>query len=279
MTTLKVGNSLQDSDVLWRYITLEKFIDLVESKSLHFSPLDSYRKSDPFEGYLPQIAMEAFARVSKLTQDKALAAIDGLGKRPPLTTYQKQEISVTAEAHMQKMKALHQNIAACVAVSCWNRNAHESEGMWGLYARNGIAIRTSVKALKSAIKDSGDGPTIYAGAVKYLDFANPNLKAPDCVTEDGQMIGMLKRIAYAHENEVRMYISPQRSGLELRTPIPIKVPVDVNQLLEQIVISPFAGEAIERSVRAICRWGGVNDILISRSTLLDNCEYLLDVYK
>lgn len=50
MTTLIVGQSLKDSDVLWRYRSLEKFVDMVSAQSLLFAPLDWYVKTDPFEG-------------------------------------------------------------------------------------------------------------------------------------------------------------------------------------------------------------------------------------
>jgi hypothetical protein len=122
---------------------------------------------------------------------------------------------------------------------------------------------------------------IHAGAIKYIDFADKSLKPADCVTEDGQLIGMIKRVAYAHENEVRMYIARgrEKGSLELQEPTPTRVSVNVDELLEAVVISPFAGETIERSVRAICRWGSIDENIVSKSNLLDNCEYLLDVYK
>lgn len=52
----------------------------------------------------------------------------------------------------------------------------------------------------------------------------------------------------------------------------------MGKLLEAVVISPFAGELIERSVRAVCRWGGVDENIVAKSNLLDNCEHLLDAY-
>ncbi|GAI39952.1 unnamed protein product, partial [marine sediment metagenome] len=61
MAKLHVGKSLRDTDVLWRYVTLDKFINLIDSRALFFAPLAWYEKTDPFEGYLPRVAMEALA--------------------------------------------------------------------------------------------------------------------------------------------------------------------------------------------------------------------------
>ena len=282
MTTLRVGRSLRETDILWRYLSLDKFIDLVESKSLFFAPLAWYEKTDPFEGYLPRVAMEAMASVSINARDQQRETIEALARTlPEAASKDLRRIQDQLDAHIPTMRALHKNIASCLMVNCWYRSEHESEGMWGLYSRAGVAIRTSVGAIKSALTDERQGHVIHAGAIKYIDFSNESLKPSDCVTEDGHLIGMVKRVAYAHENEVRMYITRDRAkgSLELQEPAPTRVPISVAKLLEAVVISPFAGELTERSVRAVCRWGGVDGNIVAKSNLLDNCEHLLDVYK
>jgi len=282
MATLKVGKSLKDTDILWRYLSLDKFIDLVESKTIYFTPLAWYSKTDPFEGYMPQAGMEAMASISRKYQDQHIDALEKLAQTlPEHAAPQIRKLRENAESHVPTMKALFKNISACLMVNCWYRSTHESEGMWGLYSKGGVAIRTSVGALKSAISDSEQSPVIHVGAVKYIDFSVASLKPSDCVTEDGHLMGMIKRVAYGHEQEVRMYITRDREkgSLEVQEPAPTRVSVNVDKLLEAVVISPFAGESINRSVRAVCKWSGVNENIVSKSKLLDNCEYLLDVYK
>lgn len=53
MATLKVGKSLTDTDVLWRYLPLDKFIDFLESRTLFFTPLAWFEKTDLFEDGFP----------------------------------------------------------------------------------------------------------------------------------------------------------------------------------------------------------------------------------
>ncbi|KAA0178978.1 DUF2971 domain-containing protein [Cupriavidus gilardii] len=282
MATLKVGKSLKDEDVLWRYLSLDKFIDLVESRTLFFTPLSWYSRTDPFEGYIPRAGMDAMASLSRKYRDQHLEEIEKLAQMlPEHAAPQLRKLRETVESHVPTMRELVKNISACLMVNCWCRSAHESEGMWALYSKGGVAIRTSVGALRSAVYVGEQNPVIHIGRVKYIDFADESLKPSDCVTEDGHLMGMIKRVAYGHEREVRMYVTRDRSkaGLELQEPAPMRIAVDVDRLLEAVVISPFAGESIDRSVRAICRWSGVNENVVLKSSLLDNCDYLLDVYQ
>ncbi|MFB5153694.1 DUF2971 domain-containing protein [Burkholderia orbicola] len=273
---------MNDTDVLWRYLSLDKFIDLVESKTLFFAPLAWYAQTDPFEGYLPPIAMDAMASIANQARDQHREAVEKLVQMlPERARPDIRRLREGVETLVPTMRDLHKNIVSCLTVNCWYKSEHESEGMWGLYSKGGVAIRTSVGAIRSALVVDEQNHAINIGAIKYVDFSDRNVKPSDCVTEDGQLIGMIKRVAYAHEKEVRMYISPERESrsLELKEPAPLRVSVDVEKLLEGVVISPFAGESIVRGVRAICRWGQVDESIVSKSNLLENCEYLLDAYQ
>jgi len=182
--------------------------------------------------------------------------------------------------HKSQMRGIYRNIVSCLMVNCWYRSAHESEGMWGLYSKEGIAIKTSVGAIKAALVENQQDHVIHMGAIKYLDFTSTDLTPPDCVTQDGHLIGMIKRVDYAHENEVRMHITRPRelgSNEDLK-PAPTHVSVDVAKLIEGVVISPFAGSSIRQSIQTVCRWGGIEPSKVSTSNLLKNCENLLDVY-
>ncbi|SAL54050.1 hypothetical protein AWB69_05727 [Caballeronia udeis] len=286
MATLEVGKSLKDTDTLWRYLSLDKFIDLVESNTLFFTPLAWYSKTDPFEGYAPQVAINAMASISRSYRDQHLVVVDRLERTIPPNApaeirEQLRQLRVNTEAHLPTMREIVKNIMTCTMVNCWNKSGYESEGLWGLYSRGGVAIKTSVGALRRALNSGAKTPVIHIGSVKYLDFNDPNLKPSDCLSADGHVMCMTKRIAYEHEKEVRMFITRERpeNHLELLEPESARVSVDVHSMLESVVVSPFASETTERSVRAVCRWCGVNESIISRSNLLDNCEYLLDAYK
>jgi hypothetical protein len=105
MATLIVGKSLKDTDVLWRYLSLDKLIDLVESKTLFFTPLAWYSKTDPFEGYMPQVGMEAMASISRKYRDQSINELQKLAQMlPEQATPQMQKLRENAESHLPTMK-------------------------------------------------------------------------------------------------------------------------------------------------------------------------------
>jgi hypothetical protein len=109
-----------------------KFVDLLESKALFFSRLDSL--GDPREGLL------------------TVKELDGLSGR-----------SDGMAQSIEKSRSLS-------FVNCWHRGTGESMAMWDLYGASacGVAIKTTMKSLKVAI-DSSPLP-IYISGVEYLDW-------------------------------------------------------------------------------------------------------------
>lgn len=282
MATLQVHNSIKDDDVLWRYLPLEGLVSLLDSGTLYFSPLDNYRLSDPFEGYLPKVAIDAIADISRNANAGILADIgEFLAANPRISEIEITRLRNQAQELQSFMYHSIKKIISCITVSCWNRSAHESEAMWGLYARNGIAIQTSVKSIRSALSSNEQPHIITMGALKYLDFADSSLTAADCVSADGHLMGMIKRIAYAHENEVRMMISGDIDphNPDSAIPTPKYVETDMNTLIERLVISPFATIPMKISIRAIVKKYNIDKSKLHESPLLENCEYLLDAYK
>jgi hypothetical protein len=282
MLKLNIGKSLKDEDVLWRYLHLEGFINLLESNALHFSPLTAYQRSDPFEGFMPRVAMEALASVTAQSQKRMIEHIDALEQKIGLDKGRQQISQLRADVanHPTEMKEVYKKIMSCLMVNCWHKNEHESEAMWGLYSKSGVAIKTTVGSIKSALEKNQQAHVIGMGAIKYIDFADKALTAGDCVTEDGHLMGMIKRVAYAHEKEVRMYITRvmDRGAMESIQPSPTSVEVDVMRLIEEVVISPFASASLRKSIQAVSRKYGIDLSKVSSSPLLDNCEYLLDAY-
>ena len=63
MTVVSVSTRLEENTPLWRYMSLDKLVNLLSTNELHFTPLASFVESDPFEGYLPAVAFEADASI------------------------------------------------------------------------------------------------------------------------------------------------------------------------------------------------------------------------
>jgi hypothetical protein len=285
MSVVTVGKSIDESAALWRYISLEAFIDLLDTESLFFSPVAYYDKTDPFEGLLPEVALKAFAGVNdkylsqmKHNKEKIVRMVEA--KYGDMSV-EKQRILDAMDDSIEDFKfSLRRNfpaIAKSVTVSCWHRGEHESEAMWRLYSKNGIAIKSSVNSIKRSFENNGQDHSIHVAPVKYIDFYDKDLTPADCVI-DGYTMPFIKRASFAHENEIRFCITANLDvrNPEKHVPSPIKVKTNLNFLIEKIYISPFSVEPFISSVYAVCKKYNIREEVILRSNLLNGHDDLLN---
>ncbi|ANP77092.1 hypothetical protein A134_11935 [Vibrio crassostreae 9CS106] len=272
-------------------MSIEKFIDLINNKRLYMTPLSYYQKTDPFEGFTPKIMFE-------LTTDIALEQIKELEQRnlQAEKTFRRQVDSGLIKPNEEQLLAIskikprleqekaniiprHNKISKSTCVHCWYHSNSESEAMWKLYSDSGkgIAIKTTVASLESAINLCEPTVPLLMGRVKYLDFLCDKLTPQDCLT-DGVTSPLLKRKEYAHENEVRLYSVPQGMNAEewaIYDPSPILVDIDVSTLIEAVYISPYIDEPFTSSVYTLCELFDIPKRKVINSKLLDNYEEVL----
>jgi len=113
----------------------------------------------------------------------------------------------------------------------WSAIKHESFALWKLYSKDkfGIALKTNFERLKNSFNEVEDN--IYIGEVFYYDKEKPFF-----TTENTFYTFLNKNIFYKFENEVRCII--EVPNVEQNNSKKIKV--DLNQLIEEIYISPKA---------------------------------------
>ena len=298
MNKIKNNSDADLDDVLWRFMSLDKFIDLLSTKELFFASIDSFKHSDPLEGFLPK----AFYNIRK---NEILALNDeaynvGINKRNSYcdklkevknnkqqTEFYNELIKTTdivASRYKQRInKLLKTNLEISTKsklINCWHSNPHESEAMWKLYSDGGkgIAIKTTVKKLLGSIKSNKE---ISFSDVLYMDFNTTKL--PDYVHTTNQPA---KRMSFSHENEKRLHINSFNENdhldlfhlfimhEELPTSEDIqkfaekfykncKIEVDLLTLIDEIYISPYSQDPFDSSVKAVC------DIYSQNSELAD----------
>jgi hypothetical protein len=288
MTRVRASTQLPGNTRLWRYLSLEKLIDLLSTRELFFAPLASFIESDPFEGYLPAVAMEAHAGIFRtVIQDLELAVgeIERRSRKPPPngleTLRQKFDTLKTVPAHL--FQAINQSLA----INCWHANEGESEAMWRLYADNGkaVAIETDLNALTESIESGESEHLVDIFPVKYLDFFDKDVQPKDCVVE-GHLTPLLKRVSYRHECEVRAFIGrplpePLPKHFDLNywkdywKPSPVRLPVDTSVLVRRVHVSPYAKQPFEKSVIKICELLGLPADAVAPSKMLCGHEELL----
>lgn len=233
------NDSLNPDAIIWRYVDLAKFLDLLERRHLYFPRLDAL--DDPFEGVVQK---NIFA---------------------PLPANQSNRPSHHAQ--------LYRLFQEGVFVSCWHANAYESEAMWKLYSREGIAIRSTIGRLKSGLK-STDDLSIHFDAVKYLDYS----ASPIIVSDNGLDAVMSKRISYEHEREIRAAILNFPLAVSVNGedhvdlgnpdhPKGLYIRVDIETLVERVYVSPKRPAWFRELVHSLVKRYGLADLEVVASSL------------
>lgn len=271
---------------LWRYMSLERLIQILETKKLYFTAINKYQLSDPFEGLLPTAFLSKMSEFILSIKNDILKDIDNkefyLFKKYSDMPFELQQAqkevfkeyrNETRNMH-KLMEGIFFRILKSSVVSCWHQNESESEAMWKLYSQKGIAIQTTVQNLIDSIHDQ----RVSFSEVKYIDFNDQNIEFSDCILNGG-MNPLLKRLAFKHEQEARLYFTPDRDYssdiLEDRSEL---IDIDVSRLISKIYISPYLDESCANEIRTSVKEFGVKDQDIIFSSLLTVDDNLMKLY-
>jgi hypothetical protein len=226
----------EDQDaVIWRFMNLEKFRDLMDTGELYFCRADRFndeREGLPTDEYLPILGLN------------------------PLDLRDRQELNHAIGSAAQFREGFY--------VSCWHLFCDETCEFWKQYGDGGVAICSRYRLLKSALDAMGD--RAYLGVVRY---GSDHMRGWNLFR-----FIFTKRMEYAHEREVRavLWITDPLAGLNrhfdsenraharpLTPPPPDRVldgqrrAVDLRALVTKIVVTPWASSAtlahVNQSVR------------------------------
>ena len=173
--------------IVWKYLDLSKFLDLLLSKKLFMSRSDKFE--DQYEGTFSE---PTFEEIKKL-------AIDN----PDFLNYYK--------THREK-----------VAVSSWHINEYESFAMWQIFTQNseGLAIQSTIGRLQKAVKPENNFDQ-YIGEVNYIDYKKEYIPF-----DDNFFPFLFKRKSFQYEREVRIITDTSQSNLKLNDGLKINVNID-----------------------------------------------------
>lgn len=254
MSATLVGD-LTGEEVIWRYITLDRLINLLDDKALFMASLGTYSASDPYEGYPPP-------GVLKVVKDKC-----------PPSMYCSSDDNGSED--LSNFRVFAKRLFQARVVSCWYQGDDESEAMWKLYGDTGkaVAIRTTVGKLANALGNDFDGKI---ARVRYISYTHATQNEYDAVMSAYDQKAFLdpiyKRSSYAHEREVRAYMQIKGAKLDdLETFKPHTAPIDCASLIDEIVISPFCSASYVRAAKAVARQFGFEE-KVRQSTLLSDLE-------
>ena len=280
---IHIGKSLHHDEKLWRYMGIEKLVCLLHERKLYFTPLSHFKETDPYEGYIPKTALHQI--ISNLQAIRAASVEHIKDEIRKFHDYEDnpEYMRIIKEYESDDITIVKtvQQVVSSTTVNCWHCNQFESEAMWGLYSRQGIAIQTSVKSLTDSLHLTDNSLNISIGRVKYLDFNSAENDMASCLTDDGHTLGMIKRESYAHEKEVRLIASRnfKINGLASLKSEPIMISADVENLIEKIYVSPYASTAMENCITYICEKYGIPKEKICKSKLLTGHDELFDIFQ
>lgn len=224
-----------DDTAIWRYMSFEKFIWLLETRSLYFCSIEALAAHDPYEGLYSDVNT-FYEKTSWETLEPVQRHLVGGHLKGGQKEYEQfQTMLKTAHSVIKE----HRKITYA---NCWHRQAHESVAMWKLYAGNnkGIAIQAKIKGLIASLEDYKD-LEIFIGNVHYKDYFIEGMP------EDFALEPFItKRKYFDYENELRAIIWGLQHGktrqfydTETREPLKgIQVPISLDALIDTIVVSP-----------------------------------------
>jgi hypothetical protein len=240
---------------VWRYLNLAKYVSMLSTSSLYFSPLESMT-DDPREGTLSTPTRQAMKQA--LQQQLEDAGLDG---------------SIADKSAESQTDDYEKTIRKWVFVNCWSAHEGESAALWKIYAGDfGLAVRTTAGHLKNATASS----SAQLGFVTYTNyknkvfrFGNANIFTP----------ALHKRREFNYETEVRaLILGPRASTQSLAVPDlassqpeaehGLLVPVDLRQLVQGITISPTSPRWFLDTVRDLTKRYGF-DWSVNYSSLID----------
>lgn len=177
----------QDQDtIVWKYLDLSKFLDLLLSRKLFMSRSDKFE--DQYEGTFSEPTYE---EIKKLSIDN-----------PEFLNYYK--------THREK-----------VAISSWHINEYESFAMWQIFTQNseGLAIQSTIARLQNALKPESNFKQ-YIGEVNYIDYKKEYIPFDDMFFPF-----LFKRKSFQYEREVRIITDVADSNIKLNDGLKINVDI------------------------------------------------------
>ena len=175
-----------DDTIVWKYLDLSKFLDLLMCRQLFMSRSDKFE--DQYEGTFSE---PTFEEIKKIAENNA--------------------------EFLDYYKTHRKN----VVISSWHINEYESYAMWQIFTKNneGLAIQSTIGRLKEALEPER-GYEQYIGEVKYIDYKK------EYIPFDNDFFPFLfKRKSFQYEREVRIVSDLTQHNLSINEGIKANVDI------------------------------------------------------
>lgn len=227
--------------ILWRYVSMPQFIDMLERNALWFTQLGSL--DDPFEGVPHDETLRMHREVNDYLRGLLI-------EKSGMSAEQAAAWPAPPVAHPRDF----------TYANCWHMNAYESLAMWSTYGSKGIAIRSTFNRLAQSFREVPQ--PVFIGVVTYRDRRDP--RSADDLLGNLLLFATRKGMSYEHERELRV-VATQAPVLDFPPTFApgIRVePVDLDALIDSVHVAPGTPGWIKELVRRILDRYGINKELV-----------------
>ena len=180
-------NLPDDDTIVWKYLDLSKFLDMLLSKKLFMSRSDKFE--DQYEGTFSEPTYEEIKKIA--------------ANNSKFLDYYK--------SHREK-----------VVISSWHINEYESYAMWQIFTKNneGLAIQSTIGRLKQALAPEKKYLQ-NIGAVNYIDYKKEYIPFDDTFFPF-----LFKRKSFQYEREVRIISDTSGNRVSINDGLKVDVNID-----------------------------------------------------
>lgn len=293
------ANTPSDDRVIYRYRNFDRLQQIISGSYLYFSRLDQLQ--DEHEGRYPEGNLKPHNRekIADSWRQEHVSAFEeadlmdipvyrGLIEKSKKEIieesnrdWNRKELNEAAKARF--IEDVTDKIAELVKedprdsgweqkarreyfVNCWQIGGYESYPMWKAYTnpKESVVIVSTIGDWKEALSQHIIDH-IYISEINYIDLQSGQ------IPEKGQLhLALQKRMEYRHEDEVRGILSrlPPLDDEEMQHPKGIEVKIGLEDLVNEIRVSPDASEEFFEEVQDLCnRSESLNEDLVKWSSL------------
>lgn len=223
-------------DKLYRYMSFESFVDIVQSKQLTFvSPIESW--VDTYEGTL----FKGLQNSSMLEAAADYIIKHGCDPDEPIENLDKRIKRVRCQ--------------------CWTR-AKDDIKMWSIYSYNNKSIMVEIKeeVLSNMGKQVLHYPVNYIKNIDFFEELEQALSFPENKGERTKTrsirVFRTKRSCYRHEKEVRLFIR-EGDATDEKKPVKVDFKIDVNEFILGVTVHPYAEDWYVSVIEEYCRLNNI----------------------
>ncbi|WP_438966949.1 hypothetical protein [Flavobacterium sp.] len=182
-----INLTTNEDTIVWKYLDLSKFLDMLLSKRLFMSRSDKFE--DQYEGTFSEPTFEEIKKIA--------------ANNSKFLDYYK--------SHREK-----------VVISSWHINEYESFAMWQIFTKNneGLAIQSTIGRLKKALEPERKTQQ-YIGEVNYIDYKKEYIPF-----DDSFFPFLFKRKSFQYEREVRIISDVTSDNLKINDGLKIDVDIN-----------------------------------------------------